>query len=50
MKGVEKDMRKACPKAKFGKGGAFAGAGIRKAGGALKNWLDEVIAVRKQPK
>ena len=50
MANCEKDMRKACPKAKFGKGGAFAGAGIRNAGAALKTWLDEVIAVRKQPK
>ena len=47
MANCEKDIRKACPKAKFGKGGAFAGKSIRNAETALKNWLNEVIAVRK---
>ncbi len=47
MANCETDLRKACPKASFGKGGAFPGSGIRNAGAALEQWVREVIAVQK---
>ena len=47
MARCETDMRKAVPKAKFGKGGAFYGRGIRNAGTALADWINETISIRK---
>ena len=47
MANCERDMRKACPKATFGKGGAFSGSSIRNAGEALRKWVREVVAIRK---
>ena len=47
MAGCERDMRKICPKAAFGKGGAFSGRGVRNAEEALRKWVDEVVTVRK---
>ncbi len=47
MADCERDMREACPKAKFGKGGAFYGRGIRNAGTALADWINETISIRK---
>ena len=47
MARCEKDMQKACPKAKFGKGGAFTGRNIRSSGNAVANWVNEVITIKK---
>ena len=47
MARCESDMRKACPKAVFGKGGAFSGRSIKEAGTALARWVDEVVTVKK---
>ena len=47
MARCESDMRKACPKAAFGKGGAFSGRSIKEAGTALARWVDEVVTVKK---
>ena len=47
MARCERDMRKVCPKAAFGKGGAFSGGNIRNAGDALGKWVGEVVSVRK---
>ena len=47
MARCEQDMHKACPKAVFGKGGAFSGGSIRNAGDVLRKWVDEVVTIRK---
>ena len=47
MARCESDMRKACPKAAFGRGGAFSGRSIKEAGTALARWVDEVVTVKK---
>ncbi|WP_295812239.1 flavodoxin [uncultured Victivallis sp.] len=47
MARCERDMRKVCPKAAFGKGGAFSGGSIRNAADALRKWVDEVVTIRK---
>ncbi|MBS1454065.1 MAG: flavodoxin [Lentisphaeria bacterium] len=47
MARCETDMRKAVPKAKFGKGGAFSGGSIRHSGDAITNWANETVTVRK---
>lgn len=47
MARCERDMRKVCPKAAFGKGGAFSGGSIRNAADALNKWVDEVVTIRK---
>ncbi len=47
MARCERDMRKVCPKAAFGKGGAFSGGSIRNAADALNKWVDEVATIRK---
>ena len=47
MADCERDMRKACPKAAFGKGGAFSGGSIRNAADALEKWVNEVVTIRK---
>ena len=47
MAHCERDMRKVCPKATFGKGGAFSGGSIRNAADALSNWVNEVTTIRK---
>lgn len=47
MARCENDMRKACPKAVFGKGGAFSGRSIKEAGTALARWVDEVVTGKK---
>lgn len=47
MARCERDIRKACPKSKFGKGGAFSGGGIRRSGSAIANWVNEVVTVKK---
>ncbi len=47
MARCERDMRKVCPKAAFGKGGAFSGGSIRNAADALSKWVNEVVVIRK---
>ncbi len=47
MARCETDMRKAVPKAKFGKGRAFSGGSIRHSGDAITNWANETVTVRK---
>lgn len=47
MARCEADMRKAVPKAKFGKGGAFSGGSVRRSGDAITNWANETVTVRK---
>ncbi|UKI30402.1 MAG: NAD(P)H-dependent oxidoreductase [Lentisphaeria bacterium] len=47
MARCERDMRKVCPKAVFGKGGAFSGGSIRNAADALSKWVNEVVVIRK---
>ena len=47
MARCERDMRKVCPKAAFGKGGAFSGGSIRNAANALFKWVNEVVVIRK---
>lgn len=47
MADCERDMQKACPNAKFGKGAAFSGSGIRNAEAALKKWIGETTAIRQ---
>lgn len=47
MARCERDMREACPTAKFGKGGAFSGGSIRSAEDALNRWLGEAANIRK---
>ena len=47
MARCETDMRKAVPKANFGKGGAFSGRNIKNSEAALAGWIDEVITVKK---
>ena len=47
MARCERDMRKVCPKAAFGKGGAFSGGSIRNAVDALSKWVNEVVVIRK---
>ena len=47
MARCERDMRKVCPKAAFGKGGAFSGGSIRNAADALFKWVNEVVVIRK---
>ena len=47
MAHCERDMRKVCPKATFGKGGTFSGGSIRNAADALRKWVDEVVTSRK---
>ena len=47
MAHCERDMRRVCPKAAFGKGGAFSGSGIRNAEDVLSQWVDEVVTIRK---
>lgn len=47
MARFERDMRKVCPKAVFGKGGAFSGGSIRNAADALSKWVNEVVVIRK---
>ena len=47
MARCERDMRKVCPKAAFGKGGAFSGGSIRNAADTLNKWVDEVVTIRK---
>ena len=47
MAHCERDMRRVCPKAAFGKGGAFSGGGIRNAEDVLSQWVDEVVTIRK---
>ena len=47
MANCERDMRKTCPGATFGKGGAFSGSSIRNAADALNKWVDEVVSLRK---
>ena len=47
MARCERDMRKVCPKAVFGKGGAFSGGSIRYAADALSKWVNEVVVIRK---
>ena len=47
MARCERDMRKVCPNAAFGKGGAFSGGSIRNAADALDKWVNEVVSIRK---
>ena len=47
MARCERDMRKVCPKAAFGKGGAFSGGSIRNAADALSKWVNEGVVIRK---
>ena len=47
MARCERDMRKVCPKAAFGRGGAFSGGSIRNAADALDKWVNEVVTIRK---
>jgi flavodoxin len=47
MARCEKDMQKACPKASFGKGGAFSGGSIKSSEAALAKWVNEVITIKK---
>lgn len=47
MARCERDMQKACPKAKFGRGGAFSGGSIRRSGDTIANWVNEVVNVKK---
>lgn len=47
MANCERDMRRACPKAAFVRGGAFSGSGIRNAGEKLARWVDEVSSIGK---
>ena len=47
MARCERDIRKACPKSKFGKGGAFSGGSIKNSGPALTQWINEVITIKK---
>ena len=47
MANCERDMRRACPKAAFGRGGAFSGSGIRNAGEKLAQWVNEVSDIKK---
>ena len=47
MARCETDMRKAVPKAKFGKGRAFSGGSSRHSGDAITNWANETVTVRK---
>ena len=47
MARCETEMRKAVPKAKFGKGRAFSGGSIRHSGDAITNWANETVTVRK---
>ncbi len=47
MARCERDMRKVCPKAAFGKGSAFSGGSIRNAADALSKWVNEVVVIRK---
>lgn len=47
MARCEKDMREACPKAVFGKGGAFPGKSIRNAEDALRKWAEEAVNIRE---
>ena len=47
MARCERDMRKVCPKAAFGKGGAFSGGSIRNAADALSKWVNEVVVIRE---
>lgn len=47
MARCETDMRKAAPKAKFGRGGAFSGRSIKSSETALAKWVDEVVSVKK---
>ena len=47
MAHCERDMRKVCPQATFGKGDAFSGGSIRNAADALRKWVDEVVTIRK---
>ncbi len=47
MANCERDMRKTCPKANFGKAGAFSGGSIRNAEAALKKWVGEAADIQK---
>jgi len=47
MARCESDIRKACPKSKFGKGAAFSGGSIQSANAALNKWVNEVVTVKK---
>lgn len=47
MAGCERDMRKACPNASFGRGGAFSGRNVRESGEAIAAWVNEVVSIRK---
>lgn len=47
MARCERDMRKVCPKATFGRCGAFSGGSIRNAADALDKWVNEVVTIRK---
>ena len=47
MADCERDMRKISPKARFVKGGAFSGSGIRSAEAAVKAWINQIATLQK---
>ena len=47
MANCERDMKKVCSNAAFVKGGAFSGGRIRNAAGAIADWVNGVITVKK---
>ena len=47
MANCERDMRKISPKARFVKGGAFSGSGIRSAEAAVKAWINQIATLQK---
>lgn len=47
MADCERDMRKIFPKARFVKGGAFSGSGIRSAEAAVKAWINQIATLQK---
>ena len=47
MARCETDMRKALPKAAFGRGGAFSGGSVKRSGDAIAAWVREVVTVSR---
>ena len=47
MADCERDMRKISPKARFAKGGAFSGSGIRSAEAVVKAWINQIATLPK---
>lgn len=45
MADCERDIRKACPGAVFGRGGAFSGSGIQNDGSRLAEWVKSTVKI-----